>query len=148
MGLYTKLGRAITLKDINDDGATTRDNITYSDITHDLRIEDGDLNIVTNYNSILQSINNILNTKKTEMPMACDFGTDKEAFIFEQNTQEVFEKLKDELITSIERWEPRVNVEILEVEEITGTDVLKINITFRMYKSLESINSSFLINNG
>lgn len=116
-----------TLKDVRQ----TEESYKYSDIDIYMNIEKNDVKLVKNYYSIYQSIWNILNTHKGEMPHAYDFGLDLYRLIFEQNTNT--QKIKDYIISNIEYWEPRV--EIIDVDITQGgldNNAISLDFIFRI----------------
>ena len=84
------------------------DNFKYSDVDIYMEIEKNDIKLVKDYASIYQSIWNILNTRKGEMPHAINFGLDLNRLIFEPNSNT--ESVKSYIIANIEAWEKRVKI--------------------------------------
>jgi len=90
----------------------------------------GDLKFLTNYDAIVQSVRNILNTRKGELVGLNDFGCSIYDFLFEQLTDSNVEALKESIISDVQRFENRVSIVdfIYELNNPIGT--LKIDMVF------------------
>jgi phage baseplate assembly protein W len=90
----------------------------------------GDLQTVTNYNSIVQSIRNILNTRKGELIGLIEYGCSVYEFLFEQMSVANIEGLRAILISEIQRWENRVNIVDFQYEMNNPIGTLKLDMIF------------------
>ena len=109
----------------------------------------GDLKTVTNYDAIVQSVRNILNTRKGELIGLIDFGCSIYNFLFEQLTVANVEGLRATLIADIERWENRVNIVDFQYEINNPVGSLKLDMIFSV-KALGSnqvFREQFLLSN-
>ena len=109
----------------------------------------GDLKTVTNYDAIVQSVRNILHTRKGELIGLIDFGCSIYNFLFEQLTVANVEGLRATLIADIERWENRVNIVDFQYEINNPVGSLKLDMIFSV-KALGSnqvFREQFLLSN-
>ena len=90
----------------------------------------GDLTSLTNYDAIVQSIRNILHTRKGELIGLIDFGCSIYNFLFEQMSVSNVEALRSTLISEIERWENRVNIVDFQYELNNPIGTLKLDLIF------------------
>jgi phage baseplate assembly protein W len=75
----------------------------------------GHLNFPTLEESVRQMIQVILQTRPGEQLMRPTFGGGLEDFVNEQNTITTRRRIKDSITESIERWEPRIIVNRVDV---------------------------------
>jgi phage baseplate assembly protein W len=100
------------------------------DIQKNFQFFQGDLKSVTNYDAIVQSIRNILNTRKGELIGLIDFGCSIYEFLFEQLTVGNVESLRETLISDVQRWENRVNIVDFRYEINNPVGTLKLDMVF------------------
>lgn len=80
----------------------------YSDIN---QYSPTNIALVTDLNSIYQSIGNILSTPKNTRLFRPEFGSSIENLLFEPMDEETVASLYDTIILAIQRWEPRVTLD-------------------------------------
>lgn len=68
--------------------------------------------LTTDLNSVYQSISMILSTPKNTRLFLPEFGSELEAILFEPMDDITSNKLFDYVIEAIERWEPRVKLDL------------------------------------
>lgn len=112
------------------------ETIIDSDIKGDFSFEFGDVKLLINYDSIVQSIRNILNTTKGELPGLNEFGCSLRNFLFEQMTVSTVNRLKNTIINEIQRFENRVEIIDFKYELNKPVGSLIIDMIFRI-KSLD-----------
>jgi phage baseplate assembly protein W len=100
------------------------------DVQKNFQFFQGDLKSVTNYDAIVQSIRNILYTKKGELIGLIDFGCSIYEFQFEQLTVGTVESLRETLISDVQRWENRVNIVDFRYEINNPVGTLKLDMVF------------------
>jgi len=106
---------------------------TYSDIPFDLDINEfGDLILLEDTDSIRQSLRTIVLTKigtktKFQNPI---FGSATADLLFEKLNPFTLSNLEQEVEFAIENWEPRVQIETINVESDVGQHEIKIQITY------------------
>jgi phage baseplate assembly protein W len=109
----------------------------------------GDLKFLTNYDAIVQSVRNILNTRKGELVGLNDFGCSIYDFLFEQLTAGNVEALRSTLISEVQRFENRIEVVDFMYELNNPIGTLKLDMVFRV-KALganEFFREQFLLSN-
>jgi len=80
------------------------------DIKKIFGFENGDVSTLTNYDAIVQSIRNILNTKKGELVGLIAFGSSIHSFLFEPLSIKNIDTFKSTIIAEINIFEPRVTI--------------------------------------
>lgn len=100
------------------------------DIQKIFAFEYGDLKALTNYDAIVQSIRNILHTRKGELIGLVDFGCSVYNFLFEQLSVGNVEQLRATLIGEIQRWENRVQILDFQSEINNPPGTLKLDMIF------------------
>ena len=100
-----------------------------NEITNDVKTKLG-------LSSISQSIKNIILTSKGERPFS-DMGTDIYRKVSENFTKEQMLEMKDQIIFSIGKYEPRVAVDFNDVDiQIANTGAITINIRYKIVNGL------------
>ena len=91
-------------------------NITYSDLNDKLETNiDGTIKMVTETDSISQSIITILSTSKGERIMLPQFGSNLRALVFSQMDDITARLIETEIIQAIGLWENRVSVRNVQI---------------------------------
>ena len=91
------------------------------------------------------NIRNLLLTNKGERYLQPDIGLNLRKFLFEQITDDIQETIKIEIVETLDKWLPFVNVEELNInaeEDSTDTNTLKIFVLFNIKNNpniLESV---------
>ncbi len=86
--------------------------------------------------SVRQSIQIILRTRPGERLMRAEFGGGLEQMLNEQNTLAVRRDIKDLVTESLERWEPRMLVDRVEVWEVPEDPTLvRVEIAYRLKRT-------------
>jgi phage baseplate assembly protein W len=106
------------------------DIVVDKDIQKTFEFQYGDLKALTNYDAIVQSIRNILYTRKGEMIGLIDFGCSIYNFLFEQMSVRNVESLRATLIAEIQRWENRVNIVDFQYEINNPEGTLRLDMIF------------------
>jgi hypothetical protein len=86
--------------------------------------------------SVRQSIKIILQTCPGERLMRPGYGAGLERYLHEPNTLTTRRRIRDGITTSLERWEPRIlldRVDVWEVEE--RPDTVRIEIVYRLRRT-------------
>ena len=96
----------------------------------------GQLNYPTLENSVRQQIQVILRTRPGEQLMRPEYGAGLENFLHEPNTIVTRRRLHDLLAESMERWEPRILVDRIEVNEVADQPAqIRIELGYRLRRS-------------
>ncbi len=80
--------------------------------------ENGELNFPTLETSVRQSIEVLLRTRPGEQLMRPEFGAGLENLVGEPNVLATRRRVRDLVTDSLTRWEPRVEVERVDVLEV------------------------------
>ena len=117
----------MALKDIN--GQSTKTSRAFRDIAMGLSRNTftNDAGIVKNDNSIKQAIRNLVMTNPGEKPFQPLVGSRTRSLLFEQMDPFTIDAIRDEVINTINQYEPRV--QLTEVEVIPFDETNKVNIT-------------------
>jgi hypothetical protein len=105
----------------------------YSDIPYDLDINEfGDLIVIEDVESIRQSLQTIILTKlgtktKFQNPI---FGSAVADLLFEKLNPFTLSNLEQEVEFAVENWEPRVQIETINVESDISGHEIKIQIIY------------------
>lgn len=109
----------------------------YTDIDYKLNTENEDLRLVTDVEAINNSLRNIILTQKGTVPGFPEFGTNIEDVLFELMDEITYEFLKDMIITQIENWETRVQVQEISVQENVDLGQILVTIYYKILKNNE-----------
>ncbi len=86
--------------------------------------------------SVQQSIRVILQTRPGERLMRPLFGAGLENLVHEQNTLTTRREMRDLVVESLERWEPRIALERVEVQEdLQDPSRVRVEIVYRIRRS-------------
>ena len=86
--------------------------------------------------SVRQSIEIILRTRPGERLMRPEFGGGLEQMLNEQNTLTVRRQIKDLVTDSLNRWEPRILIDRVEVWEVADEpSLVRTEIAYRLRRT-------------
>ncbi|HEY2672860.1 MAG TPA: GPW/gp25 family protein [Rugosimonospora sp.] len=92
----------------------------------------GGIAMVRGHTELVQAMRLILATYPGERPMRPEFGSRLRDFVFRAGTPDTVAELADEVRRALLRWEPRVDVERVEVApDPADTRLLYIDIRYR-----------------
>jgi phage baseplate assembly protein W len=98
--------------------------------------QQGRLNYPTLEESVRQMIQVILQTRPGEQLMRPGFGAGLEDFVNEQNTITTRRRIKDLITQSIERWEPRIIVNRVDVNAPPDTPtIVRVEIGYQLKRT-------------
>lgn len=98
--------------------------------------EHGHLRFPTLEQSVQQSIKIILKTRPKERLMRPFFGAGLESMIHEQNTLTTRREIEDIIVESLELWEPRIILEMVNVEEDPqSASSVRVEIIYRLIRT-------------
>ncbi len=92
----------------------------------------GDIYKKTEADAVKQSVKNIVSTNRTEKPFDMDYGADITGMLFELSNGLQRDNIKRQIISSINRYEPRARVLNARVIENPDQHTLAVSITFRV----------------
>ena len=95
--------------------------------------------------AIKRAVKNIILTNKYERPFNPDFGCNLRGFLFENITDPILVLMKDRISTAIEKYEPRVSVEDIVINEDIENNGVNIMVSFLVTGAEEPVTvSTFL----
>jgi len=120
---------------------TTISGTVYSDIPTNLSMNpmNGDIAKITNETAIKRAIRNILLTDTYERVWLPQLGTNVQSTLFEQATALTLKELRDRILFSIEKYEPRVNILDVIVSYIEERDTVHAKIVFAIRQTSSPI---------
>ena len=134
----------------NYDATTTnqskRSNRIYSDLNLNFTKNPAtkDVARVFDVQAIKRAVKNIVLTNRYEKPFNSEFGCNLRGFLFENLTDPVLVLMKDRISTAIEKYEPRVTVEDIVIQD-DGKNGVNIMVSFLVTGSAEPVTvSTFL----
>lgn len=81
---------------------------------------------------IRASIQRILMTEPGERVMLPEFGCNIRKFCFEPNTKVLEIEIKNEILTALNRWEPRITVESINIVDIAEDSKINIIVPYKI----------------
>lgn len=111
----------------------------YSDIDFTLtkRPVVGDIALSYDSQAIIRSIRNILSTKKYEKPFNPDFGSNIDTLLFENISSLTTSALEKEIDVAIKNYEPRVNMESVDVTPFPDKNAYSVTLTFYLLNATQ-----------
>jgi len=98
--------------------------------------EHGELHFPTLETSVRQSIEVILRTRPGEQLMRPEFGAGLEEYVGEPNVLATRRRIRDRVADSLARWEPRIDVERVDVLEVDGAPAhARVEIVYRLRRT-------------
>tara|TARA_B100000131_G_scaffold89911_1_gene86587 strand:+ start:394 stop:813 length:420 start_codon:yes stop_codon:yes gene_type:complete len=91
-----------------------------------------DVNAVKNDNSIKQSVRNLILTTPGEKPFQPLTGSRVNELLFEPLDPFTADSLQDEIINTINQFEPRVSLQGVEIQPIWDRNELNVTIEYRI----------------
>lgn len=131
-----------------------KDTAEFNDYAYGLTIpvQRGDMGFFrqafTSFDQARSNLINLLLTKRGERIMQPEFGTRLHSLLFEQNTEDLEERLQLIIEESVNFWLPYINIEEIE---ITMTDEMKdnnradINLSFTVGNNIDTQEITFRI---
>ena len=86
--------------------------------------------------SVRQRIRVILSVRPGELMFHPEFGAGLDALIHQPNTLQLRRDIVDRVSDSLSRWEPRIVVDRVDVEEVEGAPTqLRVNIAYHLRRT-------------
>lgn len=86
--------------------------------------------------NVHQSVKLLLQTTAGERLMRPEFGVTVPALVFEADSDQRLFQLRQELLDTLQRWEPRVEVDRLTAERVVGTDnTVEVKVYYRVRRT-------------
>lgn len=112
----------------------------YSDIDLAFTVKnDNDVYKKTDANAVRQSVKNIILTSYHEKPFNPTFGTDIRDMLFELLDQPLVNDIDFKIKAAITNFEPRANIEHIEVASLPDSNALHVTILFSIRNTTEVV---------
>ena len=113
----------------------------YSDLDFGLKKDSlGNVLIVKNSDCINQSVKTILSTTPGERLMLPEFGSNLKQYVFEQLDFTTTELIIAEVELALERWEDRISVQDVYVEQLEDDNILILTVVYVINETGEVTN--------
>jgi phage baseplate assembly protein W len=122
-------------------------NERYSDFYNDLSKNFGtkDLARLTNEQSIINSLKNIIRTNKGERPFQPEFGCNISGLLFENFSKFTTDAIETEIRTAVENFEPRVKTIKVTVIDYPENNAVELQLFFTTINNPDNISISFFL---
>ena len=104
-----------------------------------------DVNKLTDIEAVKRSVRNLINTSHFDRPFHPEIGTQVHYLLFENFSSAVKLAMERTIIDSIEKYEPRVRLIDVQIEESVDTNNLIVNIIFALKNTSNPVTISTLI---
>ena len=113
---------------------STRSNNLYTDLNLNFNKNPATKDVAKLFDvqAIKRSVKNIILTNKYERPFNSDFGCNLRGFLFENITEPLLVIIKDRVSMAIEKYEPRVSVEDVVVQNNEADNGVHIMVSFKI----------------
>ncbi|HEX7014067.1 MAG TPA: GPW/gp25 family protein [Cyclobacteriaceae bacterium] len=105
--------------------------------------EAGSVDLVSNVEDINQSLNILLSTSLGERVMQPEYGCNLEDYLFESLSSTMIGYIKDRVMNSILYYEPRIQVEKIEVTSDDSVELFEGRFTIIVEYTIPGTNSRF-----
>ncbi len=102
--------------------------------------ERGQLPMVSGTDKVDQAISLILETEPGERVMRPDFGCGLRRYLMKPNTVATRTLLREDVITALTRWEPRISVKDITVEPADDPSMVLISISYVLTRTGQARN--------
>ena len=119
----------------------------YSDFYNNFNKNFGtkDLARITNEDSIIKSLKNLIQTRKGERPFFPEFGCNISGLLFENFSQFTTDSIETEIKTAVENFEPRIKTIRVNAVESQDNHSIELQMFFTTINNPENISISFLL---
>jgi phage baseplate assembly protein W len=105
----------------------------------------GDVALKLNENAIIASVKNIVLTNKGERRFTPLFGSDVFSQLFEPLDDMTAMNIREEILTSITNFEPRVKVDYVSVSPNFDADGFDVTIRFYLLNSIRPVTTAIFL---
>lgn len=128
-------------KDLQNSALTTSRSRVYSDIDLSFAVNTstGDIFKKKDAAAVKQSVKNILQTNRFEKPFKPDFGADIRGLLFELADDDSEDDLREQIIGAISRFEPRADIQNLDVNFTVDQNTVRVRIEFKILSIDETV---------
>lgn len=137
--------RAVSIEDANlgQSGLATTQNRQYIDVDLSFAKKQttGDVYKKQNAAAVKQAVKNLLMTNQNEKPFQPYFGANLSRFLFELADEDTEEDIQEEIRNVIEVYEPRVDINSLQVTTrlLADYNSLEVTVVFRVINTNEVV---------
>jgi phage baseplate assembly protein W len=121
----------------------------YSDFDIEFELQsNGDIILLTDLDSIFNSIKNLVLTNKGERRMLPSYGSNIQKLLFEPLDEITARRIGEELVSELKVWEDRITISSMDVEILYDENSYKMRLNFYISESLnqEIQTISFILN--
>lgn len=104
-----------------------------------------DLARLTNEDSIINSLKNIILTRKGERPFFPEFGCNISGLLFENFSKFTTDAIETEIKTAVENFEPRIKTINVKAIEFPDNHSIELQLFFTTINNPENISISFFL---
>ena len=126
---------------------TTLRSERYSDFYNNFNKNFGtkDLARITNEDSIINSLKNIILTRKGERPFQPEFGCNISGLLFENFSKFTTDAIETEIRTAVENFEPRIKTIKVNATETQDSHAIELKLFFTTINNPDNISISFFL---
>lgn len=119
----------------------------YSDIDFTFTKKPVGADVALSYDTqaVIRSIRNILSTRVYEKKFDPIFGSNLDALLFELVTPLTAAAINNEIMTAIKNYEPRVNVQNIDVNPLPDQNAYSVTITFYLVNASQPTSITLLL---
>lgn len=104
-----------------------------------------DVTILRDVDAVKQSVKNLVLTSRGERPFNPLLGSSIRKLLFEPVDAFTAMDLKEAITETIENYEPRVNLQLVDVVDDSDNNRYRVSVSFQIITSLETDNVQFYI---
>ena len=104
-----------------------------------------DLARLTNEDSVINSLKNIIQTRKGEKPFQPEFGCNITGLLFENFSKFTTDAIETEIKTAVENFEPRIKTIMVKAIETQDNHSIELQLFFTTINNPDNISISFFL---
>lgn len=104
-----------------------------------------DVSKKVNESAIVASVKNLVMTRKYDRPFHPELSSQVHDMLFEPLTSMTSETLKRTIYYVINNFEPRVEVLLIDVEDVSDFSEIRVTIVFKIIGSVDTIKTQFFL---
>ena len=119
----------------------------YSDIDFNFTRTPGRNDVAVSYDemAVIRSVRNLLLTRNYERPFQPELGSNIRRLLFEPIDSIVASSLERQLQETIENFEPRVSLELVDVKSLPDYNSYQVTITFYIENLVQPFTADFIL---
>jgi phage baseplate assembly protein W len=115
------------------------------DLNFDKHPVSSDVSKKVNASAIINAVKSLCLTRKYERPFHPEISSQVSDLLFEPLNPNTTETLKRTILYVIQNFEPRVEVLLIDVEDMPDMSSIKVLIVFRMIGAIDTIKTQFFL---